>query len=69
MFFVERLEADQLAAGADGRQLFGGTGADQDQHRARRRLFEGFQQGVRAFVVEEIGVVDDGDLPPAHEGF
>ena len=64
----KRLEADQLAARADRGELFGRAGADEDQDRLRRRLFERLQQAVGPFGVEEIGVVDHGDLPPAHEG-
>ena len=61
----QRVEPDDLAPRDDRVELDLRRGADQDQHRARRRLLQRLQEGVGRLLVEVVGVVEDRHLARA----
>ena len=61
----QRVEPDDLAARDDRLELDLGRRADQDQHRARRRLLQRLQERVGGLLVEVVGVVEDRHLAHA----
>ena len=58
----QRRKADDLAARHDGGELTVHARADENEQRARRGLFQCFEETVRRGVVEVVGVVEDGDF-------
>ena len=56
-------EMQLLAAGEDGRQHALGAGRQQHDHRLRRRLLQGLEEGVGRRRVQPLAVGDDGHLP------
>ena len=61
----QRAKVEAPAARTDGGQKPAGRMADQQQHGARRRLFQHLQQSVLGVAVHILRAIDDDDAPAA----
>ena len=63
----QRLKSHDLRPRSNRRQLPAGAGANEDQERARRRLFECFEQAICAGDSEMIGIIDNRYFTPTEK--
>ncbi len=61
----QRLQREDAAARADGRQEPAGIVAHQQQHRLLRRLLKDLQHGIGGVPVHHVGAIHDDDAPAA----
>ncbi len=65
---AERLQGEGAGARADGRYEAPRRRGDEQEHRARRRLLQRLEQGIRSVDVQLVGFVDDDDAPAVSGG-